>query len=131
MNTITSKDGLLQECVSMQFFLDVTVSEEINEIQERGNMLSMYLARSGKMLADAKYYKDVATKKAIIENKDLGLSPMVFNELIRSTTFDENYIVNWLERINRTCTHQMDWLRSVLSKAKEDLRQSNFGNFTK
>ena len=40
-------------------------------------------------------------------------------------THRENLLVNTLERLNRAATHQMDWLRTVISKAKEEMRYSN------
>lgn len=42
------------------------------------------------------------------------------------TCAEENKIVNWLDRINRTCVHQSDNLRTQLSFEKEQIRQMGY-----
>jgi hypothetical protein len=125
---ITPIDRIKQECVEIQYYLEITVSDEIAEIEERGNTISVHMARSSKLLADAKYYQDDATQRSIEKHCDRDLSPSVFNKLILADCKEENYYVNWLERINRTATHQMEWLRSVMSKAKQEMANQNWGN---
>jgi hypothetical protein len=94
---------------------------------ERGNDLNVFLARSGKMLADAKYHLDAKTQSVLIDELRkagtlAGIPATTINILIKSSCKQENYLVNWLERINRTCVHQLDWLRTCISKAKEEAR---------
>lgn len=125
---LTPLEKLKQECLGIQSYLEITVSDEIAEIEERGNTLSVHLARSGKLLADAKYYQDKAVKDSIISRLGIDLSPTTLNKLIAADCETENYYVNWLDRINRACVHQMDWLRSVMSKAKQEMANQNWGN---
>lgn len=124
--SIKSLSELHEECYEIQKFLEITVSEEINEIVERGHSLSVYMARTGKMLADAKIHKDIQMQQAIKESEESPLSASTINKLIDSKCKTENYLVNWIDRMNRTCTHQMDWCRTVLSKAKEEMRISGY-----
>lgn len=114
------------ECKSIQTYLEISVSDEPAEIEQRGNDLSVYMARSGKLLADAKYHKDLAVKDSILKRLDVNISASALNKLIDADCHDENYYVNWMERINRTATHQMDWIRSVLSKIKQEMAYQNF-----
>lgn len=120
---------MIKEIEKMQEFLELTISENPQEIIERIGGLNVYMARSGKMLADAK--KNLRTKKAseisqTILNiaKQNFLSAKAQNALVESIAQEEHYLVDWLDRINRTCTHQIDALRSLLSYEKEQLRQT-------
>lgn len=124
LNNITSLEQLEKEAGEIQSFLEITCSEDPEECIARGNDLVVYLARSSKMLADAKYHKDKALADSIIRNlgEQAGAPPSVLNKLVDAACKRENMITNWIERINRTCTHQVDWLRTVVSKAKEERR---------
>ncbi len=127
---IASFEQLEEEAKSIQNFLDITISEDPTEATQRGNDLAVYISRTGKMLADAKYHKDKRMKgTSMTKIKELGreidIPASTLNELIKSSCYLENYLVNWIERINRTATHQLDWCRTLISKAKEEMRLSN------
>ncbi len=124
LQLMTLKD-IEKEAINIQIFLEVTLSDNPEELTERGNQLSSYLARTSKMLADAKYHQDVARKQYIAENKDKGYSPSVLKDIILAATEYENYLVNLIERQNRTCVHQMDWCRTMVSKLKEEMKYTN------
>ena len=90
------------------------------------------MARSGQMLAEAK--KRLRDKKSseISETilkiaKQNFLSAKAQNALVESIAQEENFLVDWLDRINKTCTHQIDALRSLLSYEKENLRLNKTG----
>lgn len=128
---VADKESIKFELKAIQDFIEIHISEEeITAVQIRGNELNAYLARSGKLLADSKYHRDERLKDSVFENiKDLlKLSATTANKYIDSLCKEENYLVNWADRINRACTHQLDWCRSVLSKQKEELRQSQYSN---
>lgn len=128
LNYISSLEALLTECQSIQTDLEVTLSDDMNELIEHGNDLVVYLARTGKMLSDAKYLQDKAINKSILNIlKDHGnISPSIAKQLIDSTCEKENYLVSWCDRLNRSCTHQIDWIRSVVSKEKEMMKMNHF-----
>ncbi|PZX18076.1 hypothetical protein LX69_01113 [Breznakibacter xylanolyticus] len=115
------------ECESIQSFLEITVGDNIEEIAERGNDLAVYIARTGKMLADSKYHRNKALSTSIVREmgKQANIPPSVLSKLVDAATFDENYVADWVERLNRTATHQLDWMRTLTSKAKEEMRLSN------
>ena len=114
---IKSIEALEIEAQTIQDYLETTCSDEPTEALERGSNINVYLARSGKMLADAKYWQDEAINNSIIQKlKDqLDLSPMIFKRFIDSSIKRENYLANWIDRINSTCTHQLDMLRTAIS----------------
>lgn len=133
MNTLITKiEDIKFELEAIQQFLEISISEDMAEVEQRGNELVVYMARSGKLLADAKYHRDEKLNSAIVEElkKILQLAPSTANKYIDALTKEENYLVSWSERVNRTCTHQIDWCRTLISKAKEEMRVSSYGSRT-
>lgn len=127
LTDITPLDNLETEAKGIDSYMNVTCSEDPNEAVARGNDLTVYLARTGKMLADAKYHQDIAINEntILVTETYKSMPPSTKNKLIEAMCQRENHLVNWLERLNRACTHQLDWLRTVISKAKEEMRFQN------
>jgi len=129
LKNISSIDALRKEAKEIQAYLDITTGDDPVEIVERGNDLSVYISRTGKMLADAKMHLDIKRKSAIMEKlRGVGLKidipATTLNDLIRASCEEENYLVNWIERLNRAATHQLDWCRTLISKLKEEMKYS-------
>lgn len=125
-------EGIRNEAQQIQDFLEITMSDNPQEVIERGNDLQVYMARTGKLLADAKYILNEQKRHEtmniirdfIIDQK---LSAKVQNALIDGLCKEEQYLVDWIDRLNAACTHQLDWCRSVNSKNKEEMRLTNIG----
>ena len=125
MDNITTIEALKSESTMIQSFLEITVSEQVEEVLERGNDLSVHIARTGKMLADAKYHLNEKMKSEVFSTlektaKQAGATSTAINAIIKSLCRDEQYIVDWVERLNRSATHQLEWCRTMVSKAKAD-----------
>ena len=123
---------LTEEAGQIQGFLEITMSDDPQEVVERGNDLIVYLARTAKMLADAKLILNEVRKDQCMEVVsrfiiDQKLSAKVQNALIDGLAREQQYLVDWIERLNACITHQMDWCRSVVSKNKEEMRLNNIG----
>ncbi len=121
-----------KEASEIQKFLEITCSDNPAEIKNRISDLQVYMARSGYMLAQAKKELNKKVSSEISETiikiaKESFLSATAQNKLVKSIAQDEQFLVDWLERINRSCTHQIDALRSVLSYEKEQLKLSQVG----
>ncbi|WP_252639415.1 hypothetical protein [Dysgonomonas mossii] len=123
---------LQEEAQQIQDYLDITCSENPEEILERIRAIMPYISRTAFMLAEAK--KALRRKKASeISNtiiniaKEQCLSAKVQNTLIDSIAEDEAYLVDWLDRLNAAATHQVDALRSILSFERENLRITKTG----
>ena len=106
------------------------MSENAEEAVLRGNDLAVYVARSGKLLADAKYWLNEAmnseTMKTLAETaKNAKATATAINALVNSLCREERYLVDWCERCNRTATHQLSWCVTVISKAKEEMKMIN------
>lgn len=124
-------ERLLEEAEKMQNYLEIECSDNIAEVIERIRTLSVYLARSGSMLAEAKriYRRKVTSEIAntIIEiAKENYLSAKAQNALVNAIGEDEAFLVDKLDRINSACVHQIDALRSILSFEKEQLKTSEY-----
>jgi energy-converting hydrogenase Eha subunit C len=115
------------EAQKIQDYLDITVSTDPAEIIDRISTLMGYMSRSGEMFARAKQIlrakkTNEISKTILIIAKEQCLSASVQNALLDSICGDEAFMVDWLDRINRSCTHQLDALRSLLSYEKEQMR---------
>ena len=123
---ITPFASLIDECREIDAYMGVTPSDNIEEIVERGNDLIVYISRTGKMLADAKYHLNVIRKAEIMDILKIiipeKLSAKVQNALIDSVAREQQYLVDWTERLNRAAVHQLDWCRTLISKAKSEMQ---------
>ena len=122
-----------EETQKIQDYLEITCSSHPNEILGRIADISVYLARTSQMLADAKKEVSVIRKSVIAKEvialltNNIALSATAQKAIIDGIAIEEQYLVDWLERINRTCVHQLDALRSMLSFEKEQLRITKTG----
>lgn len=128
---ITPKDRILSELTDINGFLNMTMSENPEEALLRGNDLAAYVARTGKLLADAKYHLNQARNTEVMETlretaKNAKATAKAVNALVDSICRDEQYLVDWCERANRTATHQLSWCVTVISKAKEEMKLGRF-----
>lgn len=114
---------ILKEIEEMQSFLETTASDNPKELIERLTDINVYMARSGKMLADAKALQDTITAKVYDEHKEfVGRVPAtVAMKFVSAQTVTANQLVNWLDRINRTLVHAGDNIRTQISFAKQDM----------
>lgn len=125
-------EELRNEATHIQSYCEITCSDNPDEIQERIRNLTAYLARTAFMLKEAKLLlrrkKSSEINNVIIKiAKENCLSAKAQNTLIDSIAEEENELVDWLERLNAACTHQLDAMRSLLSYAKEELRLRDTG----
>jgi hypothetical protein len=124
---ITPPQQIADELMAMDSFLNIICSEDAAEATERGNDLAVHIARSGKLLADAKYWLNEKKKSEIFDmltkvGKAAGATSTVINELTKSLCKEEQYLVDWADRNNRTATHQLEWCRTLISKAKAEMQ---------
>ena len=124
---------LRERAKELQMFLETESSNNPEELTDRILKLMSYIAYSGEMLVEAKKLlrsrKSSEISKTIIAiAKEQCLSASVQNALLDSICDDEAFLVDFIERVNRTATHQLDACRSLLSYEKEQLKQVNYGN---
>lgn len=129
---MTKYEQIEQEAHEMQTYMQDECSDNTAEIVERLKRLNVYQARSGFLLAEAQKMYRIKRSSEISETivaiaKENYLSAKAQNALVDSIAVDEAYLVDWLDRINATCKHQQDTLRSILSYEKENLKLNNTG----
>ena len=123
---ITPTDKISEELAAIDAFLNITMSEEVQEAVLRGNDLAVYIARTGKLPADAKYHLNGKKKSEVFDTlretaSRAGATSKAINAIIDSLCKDEQYLVDWCDRLNRTATHQLEWCRTIISKAKAEM----------
>lgn len=123
---------MIQEIEEIQKYLEITCSDNPEEITQRIRELSAYLARTAYLLQEAKYA--LRRKKAseigeivVRIAKEQFLSAKAQNAIVDSIAAEEHRAVDWLDRLNAACTHQIDAMRSLLSYEKEQLRLRDSG----
>lgn len=132
--TITPFEQLVAEVEDILSFLNCEIqSDNPEEIKLRGDALAVYISRTGNMLAEAKYHlnemmKDETMK--IIEDTllEAKLSAKVQNSLIDSICKYERLLVDKIEQLNKTAKYQIEWCRSRLSMAKEEMNYTRGWN---
>ena len=124
---IASIEEIVKELKIIQSEIEIELSEDIQQAIDRGNYCSAQIARTGKLLADAKLIRDRKLSSEVVTNlkKVVALPASTANKYVDALCFDENYLVNWCERVNRSCTHQLDWCRTLISKAKAEMQSFN------
>ena len=105
-----------KEIKEISDYLNTTCSNNPAEIQERISVIMVYMMRT-----------DEIQNMIIRIAKENCLSAKVQNALLDSIAEDECYLVDRLDRLNASCTHQLDSLRSLLSYEKESLRLNKTG----
>lgn len=121
---ITPIEDIKNELYQIQSFLEVTMSEDANEAVVRGNDLSVYMARTGKLVADAKHHRDQKLRSEMIKEyqKLLDFPASVAVKYTDTLVENETYLMTWATRLNASCTHQLDWCRTLISKAKAEMQ---------
>lgn len=109
----------------MQAYLESPVGQEPAELLERIEFLMIMVAKSGQLLAEAKFQQDglinAGLLQAMEDGLDKKLSPSLITKFVSSNAKEINYLVNWADRINASATHQLDAIRSIVSYKKAEL----------
>jgi hypothetical protein len=110
----------------MQDYLEEPASNDEEKIIKRMEMLQVLIAKSGNMLADAKFLQDTATQnacKAVLEDASMyGQSTTFINKYVNAAGKEFNHVVTWFDRINSAASKQHAGLITVLSFRKEQMK---------
>jgi siroheme synthase (precorrin-2 oxidase/ferrochelatase) len=127
---IIDPDKLFQMATEFQPVIAMQIStDDTQALSERANHIASIMATTGKMLADAKYWRDKAVKDSVLtqlkDAKRSSLPASVMNELIKAECKDYNYLVNWIEQEDKDCKYQIELLRSLISLRKTEMTTFN------
>lgn len=117
------------EIKEMQEYLEIETSDDPNEICERLRTINVYMARSSRLLAEAKAHRRKAERDTFATMPDFGNMPAnTLKKYLEVCAYEWYEIEDALENLYKTCVHALDSLRSLLSYTKEDMRLSRTGN---
>ena len=123
---MTRPEDLKAKAERMQAYLETRIPSEPQDLIDRVNNLSIMIAQTSSMLADAKYYQDTVVNGAIMEALQKAyeekLSASTINKFVQTAAKEHNYLVNWIDRLNSAGVHQLDALRSVISYKKAEMQ---------
>lgn len=121
-------EKLTREAAEVQAFLTQSPTDVADILAERLGQCNVYIASTGRMLAEAKGLLDDATVNAFEKYgaKVEKLGAQMGGKVLQSYCKDEAFLVNWIERENRALVHQADNLRTLISYAKENMRMSRY-----
>lgn len=122
---VTPTEAIEQELQTYQDYLQEEFRSDLGaDVVDRMDTIGGYMARSGKLKADAEWHYnklvDSEIMKCLTDMLHEKLSTSTVNKLIEAKARDYKYLLTWAERLNRSCTHQLDCLRSVLSSLKAE-----------
>lgn len=124
---ILAQEHILTNLALYQEQLDDKLVDEPTQIMEQLTIAESIMVNSGKLLADAKYWLNEAMHGETIDTlKDLAkqnkmVTSTAVNQIIKSLCKEQQYLVDWCERINRSSTHRADYCRSIISKHKAEM----------
>lgn len=121
----TTPEAIEAELAEMQSFIELSFAGDTPEaLKERLGTLSQHMARSGKLKADAEWhYSNLyqsSLMSAIKEMAEAQMSTSTVNKYLESICKDYKQIVTWADRVNRSCVHQSDAIRTLISFAKQE-----------
>lgn len=118
-------DKLYQEAEQIQGYLEELIEDDAHEAAKRAGIIFAYMARTAKMLADAKMIltrkRNEVLEQVLVLLSDQKLSAKLQNSYIDSLCYKEQYLVDWLERLNAACSHGMDLCRSVIGLNRSEM----------
>ena len=113
----------------MQEYLEIEVSDDPNEICERMRTINVYMARSSRLLSEAKAHRRKSERDTFACLPDFQNMPAnTLKKYLEVCAYEWYEIEEALENLYKTCVHSLDSLRSLLSYTKEDMRLSRSGN---
>lgn len=125
---ILSKEQILENLALYQSQIDEKLVDEPTQIIEQLTVAESIMVNSGKMLADAKYWLNEAMHSETIKtlnelaSQNKLITSTAVNQIIKSLCKDQQYLVDWCERLNRSSTHRADLARSIISKQKAEMQ---------
>lgn len=117
-------EQIRKEARNIQMVLECMNTPNIEAMIERLYQLGVYYARSGELLSEVVGMRDAAVARLFHDEKEtiISLSPSLATKLVNSSASELNALEKWLDRINASCKHQCDNLRTMISYEKERLK---------
>ncbi len=118
---------ILEELVMYHDQIDTMLADEPDAVVKELIIAENIMVNSGKLLADAKYWLNEAmhsdtinTMKMLTKEQPMITSTAI-NQIVKALCKDQQYLVDFAERINRSATHRAEYCRSIMSKHKAEM----------
>lgn len=123
-------ERMTREVSGMQAFMESAPTDEPTVLAERLAYCNVYLARSGEMLAEAKKLLNEAVASVYDAKGErlLKAGAQLAGKVIAGYCSEEQFLCDWLDRVNKGLVHASDNLRSLLSYAKEGMRIGRYAD---
>lgn len=121
---------MTEEVSGIQAFMEQGPTDEPVVLAERLALCNVYMARSGEMLARAKEMLNEAVA-AVWEQKEerlLKAGAQLAQKVIAGYCSKEQFLADWLDRVNKGLVHQADNLRTLISYAKENMKTNRYAD---
>jgi hypothetical protein len=120
---IHSLEHIVARCEAIQLILEAHYdNDQGNILNDRITLINALMAESGKLVGDSNFHYKTKLKSDIMETLKSFIpdytSASVQNNLVKSLCATEESIFINAQRINASCTHQLDAMRSQLSYLK-------------
>lgn len=124
LTNVATKSEIKTELEKYQFHAEIHLSENPEEVILWANEALVYLGRTAKLIADSQYHKDRKMRSELTEQIKtiVAFAPSTANKFVDSLMEEENYLLKWAERLNAAFARQIDFARTIISKAKEELK---------
>lgn len=125
LKKVTSLENIQDTLIEIQAFLEKEYDADNGAvIVERAGVLEGYMALSGKLLADAKWhYNEMFNSEFVKTIKEVSkYQASTTNLYLKTLCRDHQYLVDWADRLNASCTHQLDFSRTLISKLKAEMQ---------
>lgn len=122
-------EEIIKEAEDYQHYLEAKPEDNADVLANRLTDINTILARTGYLLAEAQRIQDEARCAVFTLNAETikQFAPSMAKTFVESKTSNENFVCKWIERLNRTCVHISDNMRTQISLAKENLRMIKNG----
>ena len=122
---IVALEDIQDNLLVVQDFIEQPYNaDDINVVIERATQLEIYMALSGKMLADAKWHYSNMFESGFMEaiKTTSKHSASTTNMYLKALCKNYQYLVDWADRVNASCTHQVEFSRTLISKIKAEMQ---------
>ena len=125
LNNVTPLPDILKELETIQFFAEIHLSEQPEEIVFWATEALVHLPRTAKLIADAQYHRDRKGRSELVEQiKNIaGFKTATLQNRFADTLLEkESMALKHAERLNAALSRKIDFCRTLISKAKEELK---------
>lgn len=117
--------NLTEKLEAIRKLLDVNTTDvDIESVVNHGKELASMIGLSAECKAEAKRNLERARLIAIKSRMNEGIGPSLLLRMADATCHDELYQFEYADRLNAGITHQLDFIRSVISLHKMELETS-------